>query len=147
MSSEIESGLDFILPHFNQDRLFPRKISTYKSNNKQFLIRTKEEIINSFIDSNFVDCRINAYSYLIEYKEIPRFKPDFIFIYLSRNDFKTEKDIDFALSATLKNIKEKLGDNYNNAQPTVLFTGGGYHIYQPVYCPIALENITEFQKF
>ncbi len=105
MSSEIESGLDFILPHFNQDRLFPRKISTYKSNNKQFLIRTKEEIINSFIDSNFVDCRINAYSYLIEYKEIPRFKPDFIFIYLDRNDFKTEKDIDFALSATLKNIK------------------------------------------
>jgi hypothetical protein len=28
-----------------------------------------------------------------------------------------------------------------------LFTGGGYHIYQPVNCPTALENITEFQKF
>ena len=33
-----------------------------------------------------------------------------------------------------------------NAQPTVLFTGGGYHIYQPVYCPTALENITEFRN-
>ena len=53
----------------------------------------------------------------------------------------------FALSNTLKNIKEKLGDNDNNAQPTVLFTGGGYHIYQPVYCPIALENVTEFREF
>jgi hypothetical protein len=28
-----------------------------------------------------------------------------------------------------------------------LFTGGGYHIYQSVNCPTALENITEFQKF
>ena len=31
--------------------------------------------------------------------------------------------------------------------PTVLETGGGYHIYQPVYCPTALENITEFNEF
>ena len=31
--------------------------------------------------------------------------------------------------------------------PTVSDTGGGYHIYQPVYCPTALENITEFQEF
>ena len=42
----------------------------------------------------------------------------------------------------MKNIKEKLG-----GEPTVSITGGGYHIYQPVYCPTALENITEFQGF
>ena len=30
-------------------------------------------------------------------------------------------------------------------QPTVLYTGGGYHIYQPIYCPTALENVTEFR--
>ena len=34
-----------------------------------------------------------------------------------------------------------------NGYPTVLFTGGGYHIYQPVYIPTALEYITEFSKF
>jgi hypothetical protein len=33
-----------------------------------------------------------------------------------------------ALTATLKNIKEKL----LGANPTVLWTGNGYHIYQPI---------------
>ena len=69
-----------------------------------------------------------------------------LFIDLDRNNFKTEKGFELALSITLKNIKEKLG-NDDDVQPTVLFTGGGYHIYQPIYCPTALENITEFQKF
>ena len=40
----------------------------------------------------------------------------------------------------MKNIKEKLNEG---AYPTVLFTGGGYHIYQPVEIPTALENITK----
>ena len=42
----------------------------------------------------------------------------------------------------MKNINEILGGH-----PTVLFTGGGYHIYQPVYCPTALENVTEFKNY
>src|SRR5215208_110732 len=145
----IETGLDFILSHFflEEDPLFPRKISTYKSENKQFPVRSKEEIINSFVDSNFVDCKINAYPYyLTEYKGIQRYKPDFIFIDLDRNDFETDKSFKLALSNTLRNIKVKLGNN-NDCIPSVLFTGGGYHIYQPVHCPTALENITEFNGF
>lgn len=104
----IETGLDFILSHFflEEDPLFPRKISTYKSENKQFPVRSKEEIINSFVDSNFVDCKINAYPYyLTEYKWIQRYKPDFIFIDLDRNDFETDKSFKLALSNTLRNIK------------------------------------------
>jgi len=36
-----------------------------------------------------------------------------------------------------------------NGYPTVLFTGDGYPIYQPIDIPTAtaLENITEFKEF
>jgi hypothetical protein len=79
---------------------------------------------------------------LIDYKDVPRFKPDFLFIDLDKNNFKNGRSFKLALSKTLKNINEQL-DGY----PTVIDTGGGYHIYQPVFCPTALENVTEFQKF
>jgi hypothetical protein len=144
---KIELGLDFILSHFIVEGqfLFPRKISTHKSNNKQFIVRSKDDIIDAFTNSNFVDCRINVYPYLTDYKGIQRHKPDFIFIDLDKNNnFKSDRSFKLALSNTLKNINEKLD---SNAYPTVLDTGGGYHIYQPVYCPTALENITEFQMF
>ena len=142
----IESSVDFILSHF-EEPIFPRKISTYKSQQNdlfQFLVGSKQGIINSFIDSSFVDCQINAYPYLTEYKDIPRYKPEFLFIDIDRNNpvFKTDRDFESALSRTLKNIKDKL-----NGEPTVLTTGGGVHIYQPVYIKTALENITEFKGF
>jgi hypothetical protein len=143
---EIEKGIDFILSLFNNQEpfLFPRRISTFKSKDKQFLVRSKEEIINAFADSSFVDCRINAYPYMIDYKGIQRYLPNFIFIDLDRNNnnFKTDRSFEFTLSNTLTNIKEIV-----DGCPTVLFTGGGYHIYQPIYCPSPLENVTEFQKF
>src|SRR5688572_22484442 len=124
----IESGLDFILSHFLSEEpfLFPRKISTYKSNNKQFLIRTREEVIDAFTASNFVDCKVNAYPYLTDYKGIQRYKPNFIFIDMDKNNFKSERSFKNALSNILKNIREKLD---SNAYPTVLETGGGNHIY------------------
>jgi Primase X len=143
---EIESSISFILSHF-EEPLYPRKISTYKSQQNrpfQFLVSSEKEIIDSFIDSDFVDCQINAYPFLTEYKDVPRYKPNFLFIDIDRNNPKFKTDIDFesALSKTLENIKQNL-----NGEPTVLFTGGGYHIYQPVYIKTALENIPEFQEF
>ena len=49
VDQDIETGLNFILSHFfEEDPIFPRKISTYKSDNKQFLVRSKQEIINAF---------------------------------------------------------------------------------------------------
>ena len=141
----IESSVDFILSHFvseEEEPIFHRKISTYKSNNKQFLVDSKQGIINSFIDSSFIDCQINAYPFLIDYKDVPRYKPDFLFIDIDVKDFKDNKSFENALSITLKNIKEKVG-----GEPTVSNTVGGYHVYQPVYIKTALENITEFQEF
>ena len=144
LTKEIESGLDFLLAHFNQDRpLFPRAIMTRKLGYQKEVF-SKEEALQHFKDSDFIDCRINAFPSL---KEGISWIPELLFIDLDRNDFKTEKGFELDLCTTLKNIEEKLGNNDDVAQPTVLFTGGGYHIYQPVYCPNALQNVTEFTGF
>jgi hypothetical protein len=140
-NKEIEKRLDFILSHLEEPTFFPRTIMTKKLG-YQRLVYSKERALEHFIDSDFIDCRINAYPYLTEYKDVPRYKPDFLFIDLDRKNFKTKKSFELSLYNTLKNIKEKL-----NGYPTVLFTGGGYHIYQPVDIPTALENITEFKEF
>ena len=139
---EIEIGLDFILSHLEEPTIFPRTIMTKKLG-YQKIVYSKESALKHFIESDFIDCRINAFPSL---KEGAIWIPEFLFIDLDRNNFKTEKGFELSLSTTLKNIKEKLANN-DVVQPTVLLTGGGYHIYQPVNCPTALENITEFQKF
>jgi hypothetical protein len=102
---------------------------------------SKEEAIKLFEESDFIDCRINAFPSFTDYKGIQRYPPDFIFIDLDKNNFKTEKSFELALSRTLNNIKEKLG-----GYPTVLFTGGGYHIWQPLD-GFVLEEFTIFNEF
>ena len=94
--------------------------------------------------SNYLDCRINGFPSYTEYKGIQRYPPDFIFIDLDQNSFKTDKSFKLALSKTLKNIKEKLG---YNAIPTVNWSGNGYHIILPIECPVILEQIEQFQKY
>ncbi len=138
---EIVSGLDFIISHLAGNVLFPRTIMTKKLG-YQLTINSKEEALEKFLDSELLDCRLNSYPNLTEYKDVPRYKPSLLFIDLDKNNFKTDGKFEFALYKTLKNIKEKL-----EGSPTVLFTGGGYHIYQPVDCPTALEKITEFSQF
>ena len=146
----IEEGLDFSLFHFNQDRLFPRKIQTHNSKGKQIEVFSKEEALNHYEESNFIDCRINAFPSYTRFKDIQRYPPDFIFIDLDRNSkdkngrdiFATERQFENALSKTLKNFKMKL----NGAIPTVNNSGNGYHILQVIDCPI-LEQIPEFEKY
>jgi hypothetical protein len=134
-------GLDFILFHFNQDKLLPRKIMTKKLGYQKEVLSINE-ILYYFQLSDFVDCRINAFPSYTEYKGIQRYPPDLIFIDLDRNNFDTDIGLDTSLKITLKNIKKEL-DGF----PTVLKTGGGYHIILPVNCPIPLENIPELQGF
>jgi hypothetical protein len=88
-----------------------------------------------------MDCRILAYPYFTEYKGINRQAANFIFIDLDRSSFKTDKAHISALTTTLENIKQKLGGN-----PTVLWSGNGYHIYLPVNAPV-LEELDIFAKF
>jgi hypothetical protein len=140
-TSNFYEGLNFILKHF-EEPLFPRTISTYATQGGQFEVFSKEEVVGAYEESDFLDCRINAYPSYTEYKGINRQSPNFIFIDLDRSTFNTGRAHRMALTATLKNIKEKLlGSN-----PTVLWTGNGYHIYQPIHAFI-LEQEEIFSKF
>ena len=146
-NQEIENGLDFILKHFDQDRLFPRTIMTKKLGHQKEVF-SKKEAAQFFKESDFIDCRINAFPSYTDYKGIQRYPPDLIFIDIDKKDFKTSIGFEVALFTTLKNVKVKLkNSNKNDIYPTVLKTGRGYHIILPIECPIVLENVKEFQKY
>lgn len=138
---EIEKSLDFILSHFEEPTIFPRTIMTKKLG-YQKIVYSKEKAIEHFIESDLINCRINGFPSL---KEGATWRPELLFIDLDFSDFTSKKSLQIALNKTLQNIKEKL-DN-KNAHPTVLWSGNGYHIIIPVYCPIELERIKEFQEF
>jgi hypothetical protein len=57
--------------------------------------------------------------------------------------FRTEKLLLKTLDTTIENISEDLG---LATQPTVLFTGNGYHVYQPIRLPV-LENESIFEPY
>ena len=138
---EIEIGLDFILSHLEKPTIFPRTIMTKKLG-YQRIVYSKERALEHFIESDFIDCRINAFPSL---KEGATWIPELLFIDLDLSTFNTKKSLQIALNKTLKSIKEKLANN--NVHPTVLWSGNGYHIILPVYCPMELERIQEFQEF
>jgi Primase X len=123
--TQVKEGIDFLLSHFEgRQKLFPRKMSTFTSQGKQFIVYNKEQILDICIKSNFKDCRLNAYP-VLENGLLQA--PNLIFIDL---DLPTKyednlKEIDKTLDKTLRLIKQKL----NGCRATVLRTGNGYHIY------------------
>lgn len=133
-------GIDFILNHFPEP-VFPRTISSYKSHGKQFEVFNKKEMLKAYKESNFVDCRVNAYPSYTEYKGIQRYPPNFIFADLDLSLIRTRQTLEKVLSETLRFIRFKL-----NGSPTVLWTGNGYHIYQPIDALI-LEQFSQFEEF
>ncbi|MFZ0514567.1 MAG: DNA primase noncatalytic subunit PriX [Candidatus Nitrosopolaris sp.] len=137
----LSDGLDFILSHF-QEPIFPRTISTSKTQNRQIEVFSKENAFNIFQYSGFVDCKINAYPSFTDYKGINRQPPSFVFIDLDKSRFKSERAHRLALNKALTNINEKLA----GAKPTVLWSGNGYHIYQPIDAFI-LEEYDIFSDF
>jgi hypothetical protein len=139
---ECSKGLDFILSHF-EGPLFPRTISTFQTQNKQVEVFNRENANNLFEYSKFRDCKINAYPLHTEYNGINRQAPNFIFIDLDKSSFKTQAAHKSALNLTLKNMGEKL----EGAHPTVLWSGNGYHIYQPMNAEFPLEQNETFSKF
>ena len=99
---EVGNGLDFLLSHFYQERLFPRKIQTHKSKGKQIEVFSKEETMKHFEQSDFVDCRISNFPNYTNYNGIQRYPPDSIFIDIDRSTFKEDKSYDNAVSRTKK---------------------------------------------
>jgi len=137
----IKTNLDFILGHFS-DPLFPRTIMT-KALGYQKEVFNKHELLAYFKASSYQDCRINAYPAYTEYKGINLTAPSFIMIDLDLKDFELSiEKLDIILNKTLT----KINDVYHGAHPTVLWTGNGYHIYQPVHGFI-LEEIDRFASF
>ncbi|MFL6409928.1 MAG: DNA primase noncatalytic subunit PriX [Nitrososphaeraceae archaeon] len=146
---KVQDGLDFILNHF-QEPVFPRKIMT-RQLGYQVEIFNKEEALEYFKSSNYEDCRINAYPAFTEYNGINRTPISFLMADLDLKDFADEEDsnkkentaflLEKALNKTLQKIKETIGGN-----STVLWTGNGYHIYQPV-SGFILEEYETFYEF
>jgi Primase X len=144
---KVQDGLDFILNHF-QEPVFPRKSMT-KRLGYQIEVFNKEEILEYFKESNYKDCRINAYPSFTEYHGINRTPISFLMVDLDSKDFPNQANsnkqgksvLDKILDKTLQKITESIGGN-----PTVLRTGNGYHIYQPV-SGLILEEYETFYEF
>ena len=69
--------IDITLKHFPEP-LFPRTISTYKSQGKQFEVFDKDEMLKAYEESSFLDSRVNGYPSYTEYKGIQRYPPNFL---------------------------------------------------------------------
>ena len=125
---KISLGLDFILSHFSSIG-FPRAISTKTTQGRQIQVNNKEEALARFKQANYLDCRINAYS-----RNDIKGDPNFIFIDIDRIE---QELINRILRGKFSAIE---------AHPTVLFTGSGYHIYQPI-TSVCLEDIQDFATY
>jgi hypothetical protein len=92
-ATEIENGLDFTINHFDPTILyFPRTVMTNKLN-RQEIVYAKEEALDYFQQSEFLDCRINSFRYSSYNKEkdFQQWAPDLIFIDIEKNDFKNDR--------------------------------------------------------
>ena len=126
--TKVKDGIDFLLSHcVGRQKLFPRKMSTFASEGKQFTIYNKEQILDDCIKSNFIDCRLNAYPVL---EDGILQAPNIIFIDLDLpskySDYQNNLQLlEKNLDQSLKIIKGKL----SGFTPTIVWTGNGYHIY------------------
>ena len=145
----ISEGLDFILSHFNSD-VFPRNISTKATEGRQILVNDKSEALARFERVNNLDCRISAYppnvlenpSLVGKYLGITKTTPtdNIIMIDLDKQNFKTDRAFNLALTRCLDHIKAKL-----RSSPSVLWSGRGYHVIQPINGNnVVLEQVKEF---
>ena len=147
-----EEGFKFILSHFgHQIQIWPRTISTQLTNRAQITVYDERYALARFKQSNLVDCRINGYPTYTEFHGIMRQTPDFIFIDIDLENFfsfanwSSKQLLDMALGNTLWKIKHGFG---KDIEPTVVWTGNGYHIYLPLQpLPIPLESDPMFSTF
>ena len=81
------------------------------------------------------DCRIAAF--------YPGQKnPDLIFIDIDAKDFCSQRAFKTALTKTLNNIKNKIGGH-----PTLLWSGRGCHVIQPINCNnVDLDTVEQFSS-
>ena len=138
---KVKENVRFLLSHFNnQNYNYPRAIKTLKTEGNSIYIHNENEIVNYFLDSDFIDCKINGYS-TYDNNSYNKIYPNFIFIDLDLSLCRIckypERKLDYILKETLKKIEKEI-----NGYPTIIWTGDGYHIYQP----IEIDNIVFKEK-
>jgi Primase X len=151
----VKEGLDFMLTHFEEPLLlWPRNASTGSTQGRQYTVNDREHALYFFEAGLDSDCRISCYP---NYDKLaqngfisPAYKkpkPTHLFIDIDLESFAGNKNrLDFALNKTIKNIKKS---SENSPIPTVLWSGGGYHVHQPLdpeSIPV-FEELVDFQKF
>jgi Primase X len=141
---KIEDGFDFVVSHF-QEPTFPRRIMT-KGLGYQVEVFNKQEAMEYFKKSKYQDCRINAYPSFTNYHGINLTPISFLMVDLDLKDFGTTKLLERALNKTKEKIGKQEKEGSIGGNPTVLWTGNGYHIYQPV-SGLILEEYETFFEF
>jgi hypothetical protein len=135
----VEENINYILSlTMSKLPLFPIKVMTYSMG--QIEVKDSKEILQLFGKSGFLDCRINAYPVYSGYNGLNTTKKVMIFIDIDLNDFKKSKDASNQLEKYPHKIVLKIKQE-TNGNPLVLWTGGGYHIYQPVSFDEMLTSI------
>ncbi len=113
---------------------------TFRSNG-QFTVNTIQEILKRCVQSDFKDCRINAYPEAIVKEGILIQSPNFVFVDLDLGNFDNDiNKLDRVKSSTLRKMEHMQGSH-----PTLTWTGNGYHIYLPIDVPV-LDNEYVFSK-
>jgi hypothetical protein len=118
----IKDGLDFICSHLEQP-IWPRRVAV---NEVYQEVYSEREAIDLFISANFKQCFINAYPSHTEWNGLIRQSPSLLFFDLDNHD---------VIDMVLKRI-----DSILHGVPTVIESGHGLHILQPVKSPI-LEDV------
>jgi hypothetical protein len=140
----VEENINYILSlTMSKLPLFPIKVMTYSMG--QIEVKDSKEILQLFGKSGFLDCRINAYPVYSGYNGLNTTKKVMIFIDIDLNDFKKSKDASNQLEKYPHKIVLKIKQE-TNGNPLVLWTGGGYHLYQPVSFDKMLTSI-HFNKY
>jgi hypothetical protein len=142
IEGSVAAGLDFILSHLKEP-LWPRTISTKATEGRQVPVYSRQQALSWYKTANFLDCRISAYPYHPTGKV--RQTIDLIMIDLDQSTFKSNAALDRALSKALRNIKETFGIEFG--EPSIIWSGNGYHIYIPIETRYVLEDRPEFSKF
>jgi len=133
--------IDFILSHFDSSSgQFPCKMMTFRSNG-QFTVNTKQEILKRCEQSDFKDCRINAYPETIVKEGMLIQAPNFVFVDLDLGNF----DNDINKLNKVKNSTLRKMEQMHGSHPTLSWTGNGYHIYLPIDVSV-LDNEYIFSK-
>jgi hypothetical protein len=125
-------------------------VATAATNTKQYSVEDRATALLYYNGAlRQEDCRLAIYpnyEKLIENGSLPpTYKPipNHLFMELDLKDFEGDIDkLDSALKSTLRRIKREL----NGAVPSVLWSGGGFHIHQPLDIDKALEELEEFKK-